>query len=149
MKYIYATLLITPYRQVTNLTSDEAGAGAGAGFAGGRDAKRNLKQAVGVVEARPGIIESTHIDPLNEHSGRGMFQPNENSFQHFITTIADDSWTHKPSGNATSGARDSAASMTSSAAGMAAGAARVVYGTAVGDEEVQKAGKEAVWGQNA
>jgi len=121
---------------VTDPTSDEAGAGAGPGFAGGRDAARTLKQSAGVVEARPGIIESSHIDPLDENSTR------------------DDSWanTHPHGtgpgvGSTAHGAFSTAASVASSAAGMAAGAARMAYGTAVGDESAKKAGKEAVWGK--
>ncbi|KAG8919329.1 hypothetical protein FRC01_001340 [Tulasnella sp. 417] len=51
---------------VQDPTSDEAGAGAGPGFRGGRDAKAALKSGAGVVEARPGIIESSRIAPLQE-----------------------------------------------------------------------------------
>ncbi|KAF8708389.1 SGS protein, partial [Rhizoctonia solani] len=50
---------------VTDPTSDEAGAGAGPTFQGGRDAKRALNAGAGVVEARPGIIEGTNIPPLS------------------------------------------------------------------------------------
>ncbi|KAL5641248.1 hypothetical protein ACGC1H_001659 [Rhizoctonia solani] len=50
---------------VTDPTSDEAGAGAGPGFQGGKDAKRALKNAAGVVEARPGILEKANIAPLS------------------------------------------------------------------------------------
>ncbi|EUC66771.1 Sgt1 [Rhizoctonia solani AG-3 Rhs1AP] len=55
---------------VTDPTSDEAGAGAGPGFQGGQDAKRALKNAAGVVEAHPGILEEVNIPPLsNEEPG--------------------------------------------------------------------------------
>ncbi|KAG8898582.1 hypothetical protein FRC00_002624 [Tulasnella sp. 408] len=57
---------------VQDPTSDEAGAGAGPGFRGGRDAKAALKSGAGVVEARPGIIESTHIAPLQEDAGANL-----------------------------------------------------------------------------
>ena len=57
--------------QVTDPTSDASGAGAGATFAGGRDAARNFSRTAGVVEGRPGIIESANIDPLNEDSNKG------------------------------------------------------------------------------
>lgn len=43
---------------------------------------------------------------------------------------------------------NTAASMAYSAAGVAAGAAQMAYGTAVGDESHKKAGKEAVWGKD-
>ncbi|THH27065.1 hypothetical protein EUX98_g7131 [Antrodiella citrinella] len=120
---------------VTDPTTDEVGAGAGPNFAGGRDAARTFKQGAGVVEARPGIIESSHIDPLDENSSR------------------DDSWanTHPNStgtgagvGSTASGAMNTAASMTYNAAGVA----QMAYGTAVGDESHKKAGKETVWGKD-
>ncbi|KAG8892171.1 hypothetical protein FRC00_012519 [Tulasnella sp. 408] len=57
---------------VQDPTSDEAGAGAGPGFRGGRDAKAALKSGAGVVEARPGIIESTQIAPLQEDAGASL-----------------------------------------------------------------------------
>ncbi|KAI1788504.1 hypothetical protein LXA43DRAFT_1159421 [Ganoderma leucocontextum] len=55
---------------VLDPTTETRGAGAGETFAGGKDAARALKQTntADVVEGRPGIIESTHVDPLNEHS---------------------------------------------------------------------------------
>lgn len=56
---------------MTDPTSSASGAGAGPNFAGGRDAARNFSQTAGVVEGRPGIIESTNIDPLNENSNKG------------------------------------------------------------------------------
>ncbi len=49
----------------------EAGAGAGKTFQGYKDAERTLKHSAGVIEGRPGIIESTNIDPLNENSNKG------------------------------------------------------------------------------
>ncbi|KIO28553.1 hypothetical protein M407DRAFT_242979 [Tulasnella calospora MUT 4182] len=57
---------------VQDPTSDEAGAGAGPGFRGGRDAKAALKAGAGVVEARPGIIESSHIVSLQEDAGASL-----------------------------------------------------------------------------
>ncbi|KAK0459660.1 uncharacterized protein EV420DRAFT_1537082 [Desarmillaria tabescens] len=35
-------------------------------FKGDRQAARAMRQLAGVIEARPGIIESTHIAPLND-----------------------------------------------------------------------------------
>ncbi|CAE6435115.1 unnamed protein product [Rhizoctonia solani] len=51
---------------VTDPTTDEVGAGAGSGFQGGKDAKRALKDAAGVVEDRPGILEGANIAPLSQ-----------------------------------------------------------------------------------
>lgn len=50
--------------QVDDPTSTEKGAGAGGTFAGGKDAKTALNAQAGVVESRPGIIESSNIEPL-------------------------------------------------------------------------------------
>ncbi|KAJ3794452.1 hypothetical protein GGU11DRAFT_844535 [Lentinula aff. detonsa] len=55
---------------VTDPTTEERGAGAGANFEGDRQATRNFSQTAGVVEGRPGIIESSNIDPLNENSNK-------------------------------------------------------------------------------
>ncbi|KAG9027099.1 hypothetical protein FS837_004374 [Tulasnella sp. UAMH 9824] len=51
---------------VLDPTTDEKGAGAGPGFRGGRDAKAAMKAGAGVVEARPDIIETTHVAPLQD-----------------------------------------------------------------------------------
>ncbi|KAF5365690.1 hypothetical protein D9758_003206 [Tetrapyrgos nigripes] len=56
---------------VTDPTSGDRGAGAGARFEGDSMAARNFKQTAGVVEGRPGIIETANIDPLNENSNKG------------------------------------------------------------------------------
>lgn len=50
---------------VADPTDPTPGAGAGPTFAGARDAKRALNAEGGVTESRPGIIESTNIQPLN------------------------------------------------------------------------------------
>ena len=59
--------------QVTDPADSEFGAGAGPNFDGHRQAARTFRQSAGVVEGRPGIIESTHIDPLSETSNEGAF----------------------------------------------------------------------------
>ncbi len=65
--------------QVNNPTTRSTGAGAATSagadpkFRGGRDAHRSMKEKAGVIEAYPGIIESTNIDPLNENSNKGMW----------------------------------------------------------------------------
>ena len=56
---------------MTDPTSETRGAGAGSNFSGDKDAARNFSQTAGVVEGRPGIIESANIDPLNENSNKG------------------------------------------------------------------------------
>lgn len=61
--------------QVTDPTTDDLGAGAGSNFTGHEQAQRTFKQTAGVVEGRPGIIESANIDPLNENSNKGSSIP--------------------------------------------------------------------------
>jgi hypothetical protein len=58
---------------VTDPTSEDRGAGAGPDFAGDKQAQRSFQQTAGVVEGRPGIIESSNIDPLNENSNKGIY----------------------------------------------------------------------------
>ncbi|KAF7796757.1 hypothetical protein EIP86_007940 [Pleurotus ostreatoroseus] len=116
----------------TDPTIDEAGAGAGPNFQGHKDAERAFKQTAGVVEGRPGIIESTNIDPLNENSNE------------------DDGWANARTGGSsgiTGTAWDTASGVASSAATMAGGAARMAYGHIAGDEDAKQAGKEAIWGK--
>ncbi|OSX64804.1 hypothetical protein POSPLADRAFT_1044253 [Postia placenta MAD-698-R-SB12] len=129
---IYSQLPL-PGAQVTDPTTGALGAGAGGDFAGHREARRNFSKTAGVVEGRPGIIETTDIDPLNENSNK------------------DDGWanaTDAPSSRSTvSGAANTASSYAASAASVAAGAAKVAYGHVVGDEATKEAGKEAVWGK--
>jgi hypothetical protein len=50
------------------------GAGGPSSYEAQKHAARQIKKAqAGVIEARPGIIETTNIDPLNEHSNDGVF----------------------------------------------------------------------------
>ncbi|OCH89112.1 hypothetical protein OBBRIDRAFT_836096 [Obba rivulosa] len=124
---------------VTDPTTDVTGAGAPANFTGHEQAARNFSKTAGVVEGRPGIIESTNIDPLNENSNK------------------DDGWANASrstgSGAAgtatgvTSGVVNTAASAATTAASMAGGAAKMAYGHLAGDEATKQAGKEAVWGK--
>ena len=150
---------------MTDPTTDTLGAGASANFTGNQDAARNFKQTAGVVEGRPGIIESTNIDPLNENSNKGTSRPTC-TYTYLLTRAhgnSDDGWANARStgsgigATATSigstaastagAAASTAASAAMSAANMAAGAARMAYGHAVGDEQTKQAGKEAVWGK--
>ena len=64
---------LTANAQVTDPTDDNFGAGAGPNFRGHRDAARNFRQSAGVCEGRPGIIESTHIAPLNDTPSNGAW----------------------------------------------------------------------------
>ncbi|KIJ68924.1 hypothetical protein HYDPIDRAFT_105455 [Hydnomerulius pinastri MD-312] len=124
----------------TDPTTEERGAGAGANFQGHKEAQRSLNQTAGVVEGRPGIIESSHIDPLSEDSNK------------------DDGWANVPGGAGTDASsqpvrkgQPTSASQGASAQGVkerlfnvADGAANVVYGVATGDKESAVAGKEAL-----
>ncbi|KAL1746363.1 hypothetical protein HDZ31DRAFT_72944 [Schizophyllum fasciatum] len=116
---------------VDDPTSEARGAGAGPNFDGDRQAKRNFSQTAGVVEGRPGIIESTHIDPLSESANK------------------DDGWANatQTPGRHQATVADTAKSIATSAAAVATGTAQAAYGYAVGDEQAKKAGKEAVFGK--
>lgn len=59
--------------QVVDPPTHGRGAGAGPNVDGAKQAARNLKEAAGVIEARPGIIETTNIDPLNHDPNKGQF----------------------------------------------------------------------------
>ncbi len=61
--------------QVTDPTDETLGVGAAGNFTGHKEAARNFSQSAGVVEGRPGIIETANIDPLNENSNKGMSYP--------------------------------------------------------------------------
>ena len=56
--------------QVEDPTTEEFGAGAGPNFQGHIQARKNFSKTAGVIEGRPGIIESTHIEPLKENTSR-------------------------------------------------------------------------------
>jgi len=118
---------------VTDPTTDVVGAGAGPNFEGHRQAQRTLKETAGVVEGRPGIIESTNIDPLNENSNK------------------DDGWanaTREPgTGQTSGGVLSGASNVISGAANVATGAGNYAYGQVSGDEGAKAAGKEAVFGK--
>jgi len=115
---------------VTDPTTEETGAGAPSNFDGHRQAKRNFSSTAGVIESRPGIIETTNIDPLSEHSND------------------DDGWANATNAKSTtSGVGSTSTSMLSGAASVASGTAKMAYGTVAGDEAAKQAGKEAVWGK--
>ncbi|KAL0946976.1 hypothetical protein HGRIS_013126 [Hohenbuehelia grisea] len=118
---------------VTDPTTEVLGAGAGPNFDGDRQATRMFSQTSGVVEGRPGIIESTNIDPLNENSNK------------------DDGWANATTNPGRTATTQTATGMVSNAASgaatMATGAAQLAYGHAMGDEATKTAGREALWGK--
>ncbi|KAL0579945.1 hypothetical protein V5O48_002029 [Marasmius crinis-equi] len=73
------------------------------------------KQQAGVVEARPGIIESANIDPLNENSNK------------------DDGWANAKS--TTTSSSSGGESLTSKATNMASDMANKAYETVVGKDQ--------------
>ncbi|KAI8999021.1 hypothetical protein BD414DRAFT_476748 [Trametes punicea] len=121
---------------VDDPTSEARGAGAGEGFSGHLEAKRNFSKSAGVVEGRPGIIETTNIDPLNENSNK------------------DDGWANAGSGTSGSSgvggslggvaqtAYNTASSVASGAASVASNVAQKAYSYVAGDEKSRQAGKE-------
>ncbi|KAH9926138.1 uncharacterized protein B0H18DRAFT_1094758 [Fomitopsis serialis] len=134
----HADPLAANFVRVTDPTSDDVGAGAGPDFSGDREAARNFSKTSGVVEGRPGIIESANIDPLNENSNKEDGWAN--------ATNAPSS-TGATAGPTASSYASNATTAAASAASVAAGAAKLAYGHAAGDEATKQAGKEAVWGK--
>ena len=144
--------------QVTDPADSEFGAGAGPNFDGHRQAARTFRQSAGVVEGRPGIIESTHIDPLSETSNEGAFLPPPLTFlplYHIpVSNIhtcdsTDDGWANatQPTGRTGSGAGTGglAQGAYDAASGVATGAmnvARSAYEFVAGDEKARRSGKE-------
>ena len=53
-----------PHAQAKHPSTKQKHAGAGDQSASSRQARHAMKEAAGVIEGRPGIIESTNIDPL-------------------------------------------------------------------------------------
>ncbi|KAI0792855.1 hypothetical protein C8Q75DRAFT_751706 [Abortiporus biennis] len=125
---------------VTDPTDPTPGAGAGPNFRGHEDAQRTFKQSAGVVEGRPGIIETTNIDPLNENSNKDDGWAN-------ATRSTGSSTGTSGGGSSAQGVLGTASGYAASAASTAAGAARLAYGHATGDEQAKQAGREAIWGK--
>jgi len=109
---------------VDDPTTEDKGAGAGANFQGGAQAARSLRQTSGIKESSgSGIIETTHIDPLNDNA------------------------TQTPgSGNRGTGVGQKAYDAANTASEMAGGATMGAYGTATGDQAAKKVGKDAIYG---
>lgn len=117
--------------KATDPTAKEIGAGTGSQSVGRRDdAKHAQREAMhtrrasaGVVEGHPGIIESSHIEPLDDEykegeTGRGRTMGRSTPTQ-------------------TQALKDRIATA-------AEGAANIVYGVATGDQQATNAGKEAL-----
>ncbi|KAH9890653.1 hypothetical protein C8Q73DRAFT_652508 [Cubamyces lactineus] len=120
---------------VNDPTTDARGAGAGDNFTGHREAQRNFSKSAGVVEGRPGIIETTNIDPLNENSNK------------------DDGWANARSSSTSSGvgatlsgtaqtAYSAASSVAAGAASVASNVAQTAYSYVAGDDKSRRAEKE-------
>ncbi|KAH7910658.1 hypothetical protein BJ138DRAFT_1008360 [Hygrophoropsis aurantiaca] len=105
---------------VNDPTTDEVGAGAGSNFQGHQQAQRTFKETAGVVEGRPGIIESSNIDPLNENSNK------------------DDGWANVKPTNST------APGVTDRLWNVADGVSNVAYGVLTGDKSATKSGKDSL-----
>jgi len=123
---------------VDDPTSDEMGAGASNTFRGGQDARKALRSGAGVVEARPGIIDSADIDPLNEHSNDRDGWANASS-----PATGPGSTTDNAKGFATT-AFNTATGVASTAAHTAVGGTKFAYGTAMDDQETARAGTNQV-----
>jgi len=112
---------------VKDPSKDAHGVVSGGNIHGYREAKRSM---AGVVEARPGIIESCNIDPLHKDE-----EDNDSSIKGTMSaTVA----------NVTSSMTDS----FNAATGMATGAMKMVYGKAAGDEATLQQGRREWSGIN-
>ncbi|ELU41715.1 Sgt1 [Rhizoctonia solani AG-1 IA] len=118
------TLSLVCRELVTDPTSDEAGAGAGPTFQGGRDAKRALNAGAGVVEARPGILEGTNIPPLSN---------DEPEFGESFTE-------HAPSNKSSTAPAGTASTIS--------GGAKIALGTVTGNQETLDQGRQEYYGEN-
>ncbi|KAG6334438.1 hypothetical protein ID866_4652, partial [Astraeus odoratus] len=103
----------------TDPASKDRGATHDSEFWAERDARKAQRRYSGVVEGHPGIIESTHIEPLKEDYKEGGARSGQST----------------PVG--TQGLKERVS--------MAAeGVANVIYGIATGDQKAKRAGKEAL-----
>ncbi|KAH9923942.1 uncharacterized protein BXZ73DRAFT_103676 [Epithele typhae] len=118
---------------VTDPTTDDMGAGAGPNFQGHKQAARGFTENAGVCEGRPGVIESTHIDPLaedsNDDDGWAKTKPTQGQPRSGMTGVAQ-------------GAYSTASDMATGAASMASGLGQAAYQYVAGDEKTRKSGKE-------
>jgi len=130
----YSNPLATNF--VEDPTTEELAAGAGPNFQGHIQATKNFKNTAGVIEGRPGIIESTHIEPLKENmSERDQWED--------VGVTSTSTGSSKPEMVKT------AINLGNATSNMLTGAMKMAYGSVVGNEEAFKAGKEAVYGKGA
>jgi hypothetical protein len=123
---------------------------------------QNSAQARDVVEGRPGIIETSHIDPLDDPvsqrapgwSHTATPDPNKATSQNQAGVIEgrpgivesshieplDDSISQRAASTNKGG-------VLSSASEIATGAARMVQGLATGDASARQSGKEKIFGK--
>lgn len=111
-----------------------------------------------MIEGRPGIIESTHIEPLKEITSRqrtiiSVLTFPDFSYQSYVCAERDQ-W--EDVGITSTGAESSGSGMMKTAidlgnatSSMLTGAMKMAYGSVAGNEEAFKAGKEAVYGKGA
>ncbi|QRW05126.1 SGT1-ecdysoneless-like protein [Ceratobasidium sp. AG-Ba] len=95
-----------------------ARAGAGPTFDGGKDAERALKPAAGVVESKPGLIESTNIPPLSQEEEPGFNAPSDST------------------------------KSTGGIGSTISGGAKLAYGTVTGDQATLEQGKQEYYGRD-
>src|ERR1700753_1456899 len=129
--------------------------GPGPDFQGHIQAARNFNNSGDVIEGRPGIIESTHIDPLREDTPRQytqfltphlvqshwgvsclFFFPERNQWEEVEVTSSG-------TGSSNPGMMRAAVDLGSTASNMVTGAMKMAYGSVSGNDEAFKAGKEA------
>jgi len=131
----------TPHSKLAmNFVEDPAteglGAAAGPNFQGHVQARRNFRDTAGVIEGRPGIIESTHIDPLRENTSQ------RDQWEDVGVTSAG-----AVDSSSRSGLMKAAIDLGNTTSSMLTGAVQMAYGSVAGNEEAFKAGKEAVYGK--
>ncbi len=91
----------------------------------------HTKAEAGVIEAYPGIIESTDIDPLHHERNKGVHIHSLSSRKvHNVSLCTSDNKTSQ--------------GYIAAATDMAASAAKYVYSSAVGDEAGKKTGTEGL-----
>ncbi|KAI0648273.1 hypothetical protein C8Q79DRAFT_564826 [Trametes meyenii] len=121
---------------VTDPTTEALGAGARNDFMGHKEAQRNFSQSAGVVEGRPGIIEATNIDPLNENSNK------DDGWANARMSRTSSSGVGSSLGSAAQTTYNAGVSVASGAASAASNVAQSAYSFVAGDEKTRRSGKE-------
>ena len=109
-----------------------------------------------MIEGRPGIIESTHIEPLKEDTLRQYITPLSllSTFYEPCVYAERDQWqdvglNSTGTGASGSGIIKTATDLGNATSNILTGAVKMAYGSVAGNEEAFKAGKEAVYGKGA